>query len=213
MRGRIKMVKKEAVGAIKFDLSILDGLYKKNTILVSGLVIAPVVVAASTVKIALALIFAFSMITFFTILISSFVPRDIVYAIRIILYTFIGALVYVPTAIFTNMLFPNEAITLGIFIPLLITNSLIVSKTELRFFRKAKSKMVIDVLSYILGFDLAVLIFAFFREIFSTGSIGDRIFGIPLTFSALSLPFGGFILLGLFSALFRKIQFYIRRNN
>ena len=56
------------------------------------------------------------------------------------------------------------------------------------------------------------LIFAFFRELISTGSIGDRIFGIPLTFSAFKLPFGGFILLGLFAALFRKIKISIGRN-
>ena len=207
------MTKKKTDGGIKFDVSIFDGLYQKNTVLVSGLVIAPVVIATSTVKVALALIAVFSVITFFTIMIASFVPRDIVYAIRIILYTFIASMVYVPVVIFAKMLFPNEVAALGIFIPLLITNSLIVSKTELRFFRKTKGRMVIDVISYIIGFDIVVLIFALIRELISTGSIGDRIFGIPITFPAFALPFGGFILLGLFSALFRKIQLTIRSNN
>ncbi len=72
--------------------------------------------------------------------------------------------------------------------------------------------MVIDVIAYILGFDIAVLIFSLFRELLSTGAIGDRIFGIPTTFPCLVFPFGGFILLGLFSALYRKILFLIGRN-
>ncbi len=134
------MPKKESDGAIKIDTSIFDGLYKKNTVLVSGLVIAPVVVAANTFKVALVLVVVFSLITFFTILISSFVPRDIVYAIRIILYTFIAAMVYVPVIIFANVFFAKELTSLGFFVPLLITNSLIVSKTELKFFEKQKAK-------------------------------------------------------------------------
>lgn len=197
---------------LRFDTSILDGLYKKNTIFVSGLVIAPVVAAATTVRLALVVACIFSLITFFTILIASFVPRDIAYAVRIILYTLIAAMVYVPAAIFGYTLFPEEIKALGVYVPLLITNSLIVSKTELRFFRKSKAAMTIDILSYIGGFDAAILLFAFLREIFSTGALGDRILGIPLTFPALALPFGGFIFLGLLSGLFRKIQIYIRRN-
>ena len=206
------MRKNDSDSPMKMDLSIFDGIYKKNTVLVSGLIIAPVVVAATTVKVAFALIVVFSAITFLTIMIASFVPRDIVYAIRIILYTFIAAMVYVPVIIFANMFFLDEISTLGFFVPLLITNSLIVSKTELKFFRKAKDKMVIDVVAYILGFDIVVMIFSLFRELFSTGSLNDRIYGIPLTFPALAFPFGGFILLGLFAALFRKIQFIIGRH-
>lgn len=207
------MPQKEKNGGIKIDNAFFDGIYTKNTVLISGLVIAPIVAGATTVKDALALIFVFSIITFVTIMISSFVPRDIVYAIRIILYTFIAAIVYVPTVIAANLIFPAEVIHLGVFIPLLITNSLIVSKTELKFFRRPRGQMTLDVLSYILGFDIVAIIFAFIREILSTGSLNGNIIGIPLTFTALSLPFGGFILLGLMAALFRKIQILCRRNH
>lgn len=207
------MAKRESK-AVRFQKEdFLDGLLNKNTILVSGLVIAPVVVVANTVQSALALMFVFSAITFFTLMIASFVPRNIVYAIRIILYTLIGAMVYVPVHMLAGTLFPEALKSLGIFAPLLITNSLIVSKTETRFFRKSRSRMFVDILSYIAGFDIVVIIFAFFREIFSTGAIGDRILGIPLTFSALALPFGGFILLGLFAALFRRILTIVRSKD
>lgn len=196
----------------RLDKSVFDGLYSKNTIFVSALVVAPVVSAACTVRLATTLAIAFSLITFTTIMIASFVPRDIVYAIRIILYTFIASMVYVPVVIIINTFFPNEIAPLGIFLPLLITNSLIVSKAELRFFRRPKSTMALDVVFYVLGFDVAVLIFSVIREVLSLGAIGDRILGLPLTFSALSMPFGGFILLGLLAALFRKIRVTIARN-
>ena len=96
------MAKSQSKKKIKIDMSIFDGIYQKNPVFTSGLVIAPAVAAAITVKNAVALIFAFSLISFFAVIISSFVPRDIVYAVRIILYTFIAALVYVPVALFTK---------------------------------------------------------------------------------------------------------------
>ena len=195
-------------GGINLNSPILDGIYKKNTVLVGGLVLAPVVFSANTVSKAVAIIFAFSAITFLTILISSFISKNIVYTIRIILYALIAALVYVPVIGMELQLFPKQVEEIGIMIPLLITNSLIVSKTELRFFRRTKGKMVVDVLSFIIGFDIVILIFAFIREVLGTGQISGRILGIPLTFPVLVYPFGGFILLGLLAALFRKIQFH-----
>lgn len=189
-----------------FSSPVFDGLYKKNTVLVSGLVIAPVVLGATTLSKALALALAFSAITFFAIMISSFFPRKIVYTIRIILYTFIASLVYVPVIILCMQVFDEQVAQLGILMPLLIINSLIVSKTELRFFRRTKGKMVVDVASYILGFDIVIIIVGFLREVFGTGAIDGKLLGIPLTFSILKYPCGGFILVGLLAALLREIR-------
>ena len=195
-------------GSINFKSPIFDGLFKKNTVLSSGLIIAPVVVVANTVMNAIALICAFSLVTFLTIMISSFISRNIVYTIRIILYTIIAALVYVPVISFEIQFFPHQVENMGIMLPLLITNSLIMSKTELRFYRQSKGKMIVDVAAYILGFDIVVIFLAFIREVFGTGEISGKILGIPLTFPVLVYPFGGFILLGLCAALLRKIQDY-----
>ena len=184
---------------------LLDGLLKKNTVLISGLIVAPVVFVTNTLSNALALIFAFSVITLFTIIISSFIPRNIVYTIRIILYTIIAALVYVPVYIIEQQLFPDEVVAMGIMLPLLITNSLILTKAESRFLRQPKGRMVFDLLSYILGFDAVAIVIGFIREVFGTGELGGSILGIPLTFPILVYPFGGFILLGLLSALYKKL--------
>lgn len=182
-----------------------DGLIWKNPLLVSGMVIAPAVAAAFTVSNALVIIFVFSCVTFLTVLLASFVPRTVAYAIRIILYTLIAAVVYMPVVIAAEAVFGAQVQAVGIFVPLLIANGLIVSKTETRFFRQPKLYMITDVLLYVAGYDIALLIFSFFREILATGGLGQKILGIPMVFSGLSQPYGGFILLGLTAALFRKI--------
>lgn len=190
---------------------MLNGLINKNPILVSGMVIAPVVVLANNFKNAVMLVIAFSLITFFTLVVSSFVPKSIVYTIRIILYTLIGALVYVPSVILLNYLMPEGVEAIGIFFPLFITNSFIVTRSESIFFMETKGKMLLDIVFCILGYDAAVLIFAAVREILASGTIGGNMTGMPASFRVFEHPFGGFILLGLFAALFRSILLLVKR--
>lgn len=192
---------------------ILNALLRRNPILVSGLVIAPAVVIADSFFDAVTLVAAFSVITFFTLLVSSFVPKNIVYSIRIILYTVIGALVYVPSAILLKYLMPEGIEAMGVFFPLLITNGLIISRSESIFFLESKGHMLLDIIFCIIGYDIAVLLFGAIREILGTGMIGGKIIGMPIVLSAFQHPFGGFILLGILSALLRVIMVTVKRIN
>ena len=190
---------------------IKNALLYKNPILVSGMVIAPVVVMANNILDALTLVSAFSLITFFTLVMSSFVPKNIVYTVRIILYTLIGALVYVPSVILLKYLMPEGVEALGIFFPLFITSSFIISRSESIFFLETKGKMFLDIIFCIIGYDAAVLLFAAIREIIAFGTIGGTIIGMPVALTAFQNPFGGFILLGLMAALFRTILLFLKR--
>lgn len=190
---------------------IKNALLYKNPIFVSGMVIAPVVVMANNFWDALTLVAAFSLITFFTLVVSSFVPKNIVYTIRIILYTIIGALVYVPSVILLKYFMPEGVEALGIFFPLFITSSFIISRSESIFFLETKGKMFLDIIFCIIGYDTAVLLFAAIREILAFGTIGGTIIGMPVALTALQNPFGGFILLGLMAALFRSILLFVKR--
>ena len=190
---------------------IKNALLYKNPILVSGMVIAPVVVLANNFWDALTLVSAFSLITFFTLVMSSFVPKNIVYTVRIILYTIIGALVYVPSVILLKYIMPEGVDALGIFFPLFITSSFIISRSESIFFLETKGKMFLDIIFCIIGYDAAVLLFAAIREILAFGTIGGTIIGMPVALIAFQNPFGGFILLGLMAALFRTILLFLKR--
>lgn len=190
---------------------IFNALLKKNPILVGGTVIAPVVVTADSLSNAVTLAAAFSVITFFTLLVSSFVPKNIVYTIRIILYTLIGALVYVPSAILLNYFLPSGIEAMGIFFPLLIANGMIIFRSETIFFQESKGHMLLDIIFCIIGYDAAVILYGLIREILGSGSAGGKIIGMPIIFSALENPFGGFILLGIMAALLRVILLTVKR--
>ena len=194
-----------------FKTLIYNSMIKRNPILVSGMAVAPVIVLADTFMKSVSLVITFSLLTVFTLLVSSFVSQKIVYTVRIILYALIGALVYVPAAIFLNAVMPNEIAEMGVYFPLLIVNSFIISYSETAFFIENKGNMILDILFSVLGYDIVVLIFGFVREIISTGEFNGKIIAMPMIFSGFSETYGGFLLLGIFAALFRGLILIIQK--
>lgn len=185
------------------DTAPLKNIFSENPLLSLGLAVSPAVLYANTVENALILSAVITVLSFFSVMISSFIPRRIVFTSRVILYTLIGALMFVPIYILFWRFFPEKANAMGIIAPLLITNPFIISLSEHRFYKEPRGKMTVDLTTSLLGYDAAVLVFAFIRELFSEGGIGGRIFGIEHTVTGLAYPFGGFILIGLLAAALR----------
>ena len=198
--------KNESLGSV-----IYNAMVRNNLVLVLGTAIAPIIVIANTFKNAAILALTFSVITFFTMLLSSFIPQKVVYTVRVIIYIAIGALVYVPTAIIISSLFPQALQNMGIYFPLLITNSFIIFHSDTAFLAEKKSRMVLDLILGIIGYDIVVLIFGLIREIISTGEINGNVINLPMLFKAFNQPFGGFILLGIFAAALRGILLLIKK--
>lgn len=188
----------------------LDGLFRQNIVLMSGLVTAPIVVAATTFERALVLTLSFLMISYSTILICRFVPRRIVYTVRIILYAAVAAMMYIPTALLLGALFPETAATVSIYIEIIVVNSLILAKTESRFYLMSYGEMAVDALIYVLGYAIAAFAVGIIRELLAFGSLFGLRVCDPLM-PAAKTPFFGFLLLGILAAVCRGIT--TRRRN
>ena len=196
----------------KYILDRFEGLFLKNTVLVQGLLIAPVVVAANTVKKALILSLMFFAVTFLTVVLARFIPRKLMYAVRVVLYTVISSLLFIPLAMLVNRFWPGVLESAGIYLPLLVTNSLIVSKIQTRFLPQRFFPMLTDLTAHLFGAVAVMLILSAVREMFGNATF----FGIPLMFVTrrmpiLMLPFGGFILVGLAAAAIAKINHKIEK--
>ena len=182
---------------------ISDGLLHRNPILVSGMIAAPVIACTDTVSKALLLCYAFDAITFLTVLISKAVPQRLPYALRILSYSLIASLVYIPTAIAADYLFPAE--TLGIYLPLLTVSLLVNSETEHRYERNRFLSLTGSLIFEVLGFDLVALLMGCIRELLTDGSLYQKaIFHVGAVPSAGSTAIG-MILLGCLAAILRSI--------
>lgn len=195
----------------KFDL--ISGLFLSNTVLGSGLVVAPVVIASNTLKNGVVLGIAFFIITFFTVLLSRLIPKKVPYTVRVVVYVLLAAVIYIPTSMLLTNILPDTVYKVGIFLPLLITNSLITQKIEGRFKYKRFGVMMVDLISHILGFVIVIILVGAIREILGTGMIWDtKITLISIkTAPAIMYPFCGFIILGFLSAVLQKIKLTVQK--
>lgn len=192
---------------------ITAGLLGDNTVLSALMVISPVIMCGDSLRNAFSLIYAFSLITFFSVVISSFVPKKLPYAVKIIIYAVIASLVYIPVKLLAGEIYPDSIERVGIYYPLLAVNSLIVFRTESKFFAMKKMRMIGSLVFYILGFDAVMLVTGFIRELLAYGTINSRIVDINTLIGGLAQPFGGFIFLGLMCGLYRKIRSSVQREN
>ena len=197
----------------KHKKALMGGILGENIVLSGLMVISPVIVCGDTLKNAWALIYAFSAITFISVLISSFVPSKLPYTVKIIIYAVISAVVYIPVSLTASVIYPDSISRIGIFFPLIAVNSLIVLQTEAKFFRMKKADMIVSLFFCILGFDAVMLITGLLRELLAYGTINNRIVDINTLIDGLSKPFGGFIFLGLMCGAYRWIRSFFRNES
>lgn len=171
----------------------------------SGALIAPVIAAANSFEKAAIICMAFSVVTFVTVLLCRFIPRKIVYTVRIIIYALVASLVYMPVYAVLNYYYQLQLDWAGVYIPILVANPLILSKTESRFYLRPMKSMIADVIVYIIGFDAACMIIGSIRDLLINGAIGNTIFDMPFDMPALETTFGGYILLGVLAGLCRAL--------
>lgn len=179
-----------------------DGLFKQNIVLMSGLVTAPIIVAATTFERAALLSLSFFLISYVTIIICRFIPRKIVYTVRIIIYAAVAAAVYIPTFLLLSALFAQTIRSVQIYIDILVVNSLILAKTESRFYLLPMGTMAVDALIYIAGYAMAAFSVGIIRELLAFGTL----FGFHVCdeiMPAAKSPFFGFILVGILAAVCR----------
>lgn len=198
-------------GISKHSAATKEAFLTANPLLSSGSIIAPAVVVAKGFMPALALCVVFSLTTFITVAICSFVPRKIVYTVRIILYTFVASLVYVPVSLLMEWMMPVQFAALGIYAPLLITNSMITVRTEAKFYTVQRGYMFELAAFYIFGYDAALLFLGALRELLSNGGFFGVSF-LPINIPTAGTVFGGFILLAVLSAGFRWMISRLKRK-
>ncbi|OGC11594.1 electron transport complex subunit RsxE [candidate division WOR-1 bacterium RIFOXYA12_FULL_52_29] len=135
--------------------------------------------------------------------IRKFVPDQIRIPIFIIIIsTFVTIIDYVMQA-YT----PELHKSLGVFIPLIVVNCIILGRAEAFAYKNPVLNSVFDGIGMSLGFTMALLSIGSVREILGAGSL----FGYPLfnqlaAATVMILPPGAFITIGFLMALLNKVE-------
>ena len=180
-----------------------DRVFLNNPVVMQGLGLAPLVVAAINVKNATMLAVAVALLLTPTRVIAAFLSRFSYFRFRGLTYAVTSAAVYAGVLWVMEQLFTSADITLlGLYLPLLVADPIILKRYERpqrERIRTAFRKGVITTIGYV----LAMYVTAVLREFLGAGTV----FGFVLTrhplFPMAQLPSGGFIVLALMIAVWR----------
>lgn len=197
---------------------ILKGIIKENPIFVFLLGMCPTLATTKSLEAA----FGMGLLVTFVLICSncviSLLKKLIPNEIRIPSYVVIIATFVTIVKMLTDAYLPALAESLGVFIPLITVNCLILGRAESFASKNNVLESAIDGLSFGLGYGFALVIIAFCRELFGTGAIsygnylplgvvGElRLFSEDYAINLLIQSPGGFICLGIVLAVIAKLR-------
>lgn len=191
-----------------------DRIFLRNPVFITGLGLAPVVAAATTLNRAFILGIAVLLLLTPTRALSALIARKTVYRARGMVYTLTASVLYIAVYFLLRTLFGSAALQpLGIYLPLLVIEPLIIKRYERPSKERVHTALIKGLLTT-LGFELALFLVAGVREFLSMGTL----FGIDIMSPEHALApiaglvCGGFIIVGLLSALWRTLISLFKKN-
>ncbi len=200
------------------------GLWSNNPALVQLLGLCPLLAVSNTVANGLAMGIATTLIllmsAFFISLLQNFIPKSV----RLPAFMLIIASAVTIIELLIKAYFYNLYISLGIFIPLIVTNCIIIGRAEAFASKNKLIQSLLDALIMGAGFTWVICVLGAVRELLSKGTLFsgfENIFGNAfssvkiqiLDFNPLllaGLPAGAFIILGLIIAIKQAVN---NKNN
>ena len=188
---------------------IADGIRNsaliQNPVLFEAIGIAPIAAIAVSLKTAIILAVASCLELVIIELFTCLALKKVKSYFRMPVYAALGMLINLPVFLFFSKFTPNEALNVGIFLPLLAVNSLIALHCE-RFAVKNKMKdTFVDAISAAAGYAFVLLLVGTAREILGSGTIYSIDLHLPVQLSGLLMPFGGLLLAGFLAAAVKAL--------
>ncbi|WP_054252015.1 electron transport complex subunit RsxE [Neofamilia massiliensis] len=184
-----------------------DGIFKNNPILIQLIGLCSVLAVTTSVINSLSMGVAVTFVAAMSNMVVSAIRKITPNKIRIPIFIVVIATFVTVVQMVLNAYAIDIYNSLGIFLPLIVVNCLILGRAEGFAYKNKVIPSLIDGLGAGVGYTLAVLVMGVIRELFGSGTL----FGMPILPDAipkigvLVAPAGAFITLGYFIALFKHL--------
>ena len=191
-----------------FLKSLADGLFNNNPILVQLLGTCPTLAVTTSVYNAIGMGLSATAVLVMSNLLISLLRKFIPKQVRIASYIVIISGFVTAIELLINAFLPDLATQLGVFIPLIVVNCIILARAEAFASKNGPVASMLDGFCMGIGFTFALTILGTIREILGTG----KFFGMQVMPSSyvplqmLVLPAGAFITLGCVIAAVNAIK-------
>ena len=161
--------------------NFLKGLIAENPLLVSVLGTCPALATTKTLESAIGMGILFTVVLICSSVLVSLLRKLISEEIRTPAYIVIIATFVTMVKMLANAFLPELYSTLGVFISLIVVNCIVLGRAEAYASKHNVFDSLIDALGMGLGYTIALLLMAFFRELLGTGgfTIGEIFTFIP----------------------------------
>ena len=159
--------------------NFLKGIVNENPLLVSILGTCPALATTKSVEAALGMGLLFTIVLVCSNILVSLLRKLIPEEVKTPAYIVIIATFVTMVKMFTNAFLPELYSTLGVFISLIVVNCIVLGRAEAYASKNGVFDSFIDALGMGLGYTLAIILMAFFRELLGTGAFS---FGKIFTF-------------------------------
>ena len=192
---------------MNFGKQLKEGLLTQNPVLVQLLGMCSTLAITTTVANGIGMGLSVTIILTLSNIFISLLRRIIPEQVRIAAYIVVIAGFVTMVDLLLQAFFPDIAESLGVFIPLIVVNCIILARAE-SFASKSKPlPAAIDGICQGLGYTMILLVMSAIRELLGAGTLnGVRVFPAEYAANILILPVGGFLTLGCLIALMQWIQ-------
>ena len=207
---------------MNFKKQFKEGLLTKNPVTVQLLGMCSTLAITTSLFNGLGMGAAVTIITICSNVLISALRKVIPNQIRIAAYITIIAGFVTIVDLFLQAFIPDLAASLGVFIPLIVVNCMVLGRAEAFASKNGVLASAVDGLCQGIGYTVALVITCIIRELLGSGTFGGGLLNggegiriIPDPFPAMQMvmPVGGFLVLGFVIAGSQWLMKYLEKKN
>ena len=208
---------------MNFKKQLKEGLLTKNPVTVQLLGMCSTLAITTSLFNGIGMGLAVTIITICSNVLISLLRKVIPNQVRIAAYITIIAGFVTIVDLFLQAYIPALAESLGVFIPLIVVNCMVLGRAEAFASKNGVLASAVDGLCQGIGYTLALVVVCVVRELLGSGTFGGGLLGpggagitiIPQPFPAMQIvmPVGGFLVLGFVLAGSEKLMKYLEKKN
>ena len=184
-----------------------DGLVDQNPVLVQLLGMCSTLAITTTISNGIGMGLSVTIILTLSNIFISLLRKIIPEQVRIACYIVVIAGFVTMVDLLLQAFFPDIAESLGVFIPLIVVNCIILARAESFASKNKPAAAAVDGICQGIGYTLVLLVMSAIRELLGSGALaGSQIFPAEYSASLIAQPVGGFLTLGCLIALMQWAQ-------
>lgn len=188
---------------LSFKRIMFQGAFVHNPVLTQAIGICSIVAIFTTLKLGIIMSLILSTLLIVCEVLAAAVLKKLSRWLRIAVYMLLSVALLIPIMIAMDKNNSELYASMGIYLPLLAVNSLIVIRCEKFAVKNSVKLALFDSIAASVGFVAASAVVGAVREWLAYGTVWGKSVYVPVKLSGMALPFGGLVVLG-FVAAFHK---------